>query len=174
MRLSSPKRRTLSAALVATLVACGTPMQIFRHESHREIYLLEAGELSELHFYVSIKVVAHRQDDSAGTSDSVLILDPDVPGVVTGTGDRWMRVSFGAGTGATFLAGRGDSEYLLARRGEGGVLQTVASSPEKTIAVDGIRYAIRTGANARLLVDTRDLETLLERRTRLQGRTPRE
>lgn len=171
--------RTRSLLLLPTLVllaACATPKEIFLHGWHRENYAIGAEELKQLQFYISTQVLA--QEDSASQSpaaaESVILVPDGTPGLVTGAGPNWLRVSFQeGGSGVPFLADPkgGDDSYWLATEvpGQPG-FRKVKELSEKVLRQQGRAYRVVYGSSAQLLVSSRDLEQLIAQRRHLEGR----
>jgi len=170
--------KTLSCTLLAFLiVGCATPKQTFLHKSHRENFALQADELEGVQFYISTEVLA--RDEIAGdTPAGVIILPVGTPGAVTEVGPNWLRVSFSAqGEGAYFVTvpdpASPDSAYWLATRVEQGSEPVrVKDLDDKVIHTRAGDFRVVYGDAARLLIDSRQLQELIAKRTHLPGRAP--
>jgi hypothetical protein len=169
--------RLLAALVLLGASACAAGSQPFLHRAHRENYALQPAELERAQFYVSEDVLAHELGD-AGTPlpgpEHVFMVHRGTRGAVTDAGPDWLRVSFGTGPGALFLANpeaRPDSVYLLASEGEAGQQpRLVRDDPDKRLRAGTRRFQVIYGASARLLIDDGDLEKLIEARPHLPGR----
>jgi hypothetical protein len=85
-------RGFLMAAIIFLLASCSsTPPIAFQNTSHRQTYSLNLGDLEKLQFYISRDVVAQYQD---ATGTKSLLLPRLTPGVATGAGPNWIKVSF--------------------------------------------------------------------------------
>ncbi len=166
------------AALLAGLVfaGCSTPKEAFLQFQHRENYALQDEEIASLQFYISREVLARNVADKASTS-SVVVVPLETPGAATDVGPDWIRVSFQEdGAGVYFLAVKtmgGDSVYWLATEVEGKPgLHALKDVEKKVIRVPEGEFELIYGDKARLLVNTDDLQKLIEKRTHVQGRSP--
>ncbi len=164
----------LLTALV--LVGCSTPMETFLQVQHRENWALQDEEIASLQFYISREVLARNVADRASAS-SVLVVPLGTPGAAVEVGPDWIRVSFQrGGAGVYFLALKtraGDSVYWLATEVEGKPgLHAVKDLEKKVIRVPLGEFELIHGSQARLLVNSDDLQKLIEKRTHIQGRTP--
>jgi hypothetical protein len=174
---ASPRLALLLTALaLAGALACASGSQPFLHRAHRENFALQPDELEQTQFYVSEDVLAHELGDSGALAgpEHVFVVERGTPGAVTDTGPDWLRVSFGPGAGALFLANpdaRPDSVYVLASDGEaGGPPHRVSEGTERILRVGARRFRVIYGASARLLISDRDLEKLVLKRPHLKGR----
>ena len=107
------------AALLALLAGCSTPPIAFQNNSHRQVYSLNVEDLQKLQFYISRDVVAQYQD---ATGTKSLLLTRLTPGVVTGAGPNWVRVSFKeGGVDVPFITdpNQYDGRYWIATEVEG-------------------------------------------------------
>lgn len=173
----SVSRRLLAACLVlAATSACSTASQPFLDRAHRTNYELQAAELEKVQFYVSEDILAHELGANGELQgpDHVLMIEAGTPGVATSAGPHWLRVSFGSGEGALFIASpdaRPDSAYFLGNDAEAGAPpQRVRDLKDKIVTVGPRRFRVIYGAAARLLIDDGDLSDLIESRTHLKGR----
>lgn len=166
----------LASVAILSAVGCASPKISFLHTGHRENLAIEDQELKNLQFYISTAVLAKNisTPESQATAESVIIVAKDTPGLVTEIGPKWLRVSFEeGGSGARFItagAERNDA-YWLATEVEGRPgLHMVKELPEKILLHEGTRLRVVYGANARLLISTKDLEELITKRRHLKGR----
>ncbi len=156
--------------------ACSVRHIGFMHVRHRVNYSLEAQELERAQFYISTRILAKDISDSAVRDEAagVIIVPEGTPGMVLEVGPRWLRVSFDKeGSGVMFLSDpeRGDDAYWLATEVEGQPgLHKVKDLPEKILLNGGTAYKLIYGANARLLINEKDLGKLIEQRRHLKGR----
>ena len=172
-----PAARRAGAALLAGLFlgGCATPKETFLQTEHRHNYSIQDQELAQLQFYISLDVLAKNvADDTA--AESVVVLPVGTPGVATEVGPDWLRVSFSEGSpGVYFVAQKtagGDSVYWLATKVDGGSgLSAVKDLDPKIIRGPQGEYELIYGDRARLLVNSDDLQKLIETRTHVQGRT---
>lgn len=175
-----PQTRTpwvplLLAALI--LAGCATPKEVFMHRWFRENFAITDQELKTAQFYISAEILARRvTPNEPATPDSVVIVPPETPGLVTEAGPEWVRVSFTPGRpGVPFVAalkGRSDSAYWLATEVEGKPgYWPVRDLPEKILRVEGVEYQLLSGYNARLLINSKDMERLIGERRHIPGKT---
>jgi hypothetical protein len=171
-----PRRRAVLISLLLAALAptgCATRTEFFLNRAHRMNYALETEELQSLQFYISTDVLAHEiGTKTEGTPTSVYVVKRDTPGVVTEAGPTWLRVSFGPTRGAPFVTvpdEEDDSWYWLATEVEQG-LRRVRDVDDKVVVVDGRRFRLAYGINARLLVNSKDLRKLIEKRAHAPGR----
>ena len=123
--IGSMKRRSirgfLMIAVIFLLAGCSSARPIpFQNTSHREIYSLNLGDLEKLQFYISGDVVAQYQD---ATGTKSLLLPGLTPGVATGAGPNWIKVSFRqGGVDVPFVTdpNQYDGRYWIATEVEGG------------------------------------------------------
>ena len=162
--------------IVFILGACSTPTAFnppFLHRIHRQSYAISPDELKKLQFYISGQVVAHRIDAGSPTDTPGVVMVADhTPGLVQESGSDWLRVAFSeGGEGLLFRlrADRSDSVYALATTTESGQIVLVSQLPEPVIITGGRRFKVVNGATAYLLVNTDDLNRLLESRPRPGG-----
>ena len=146
------------------------------HVRHRSNYAIETGEIRELQFYISTKVLAKDLSVAAGseTAASVVLVPEKTPGVVTEIGDDWLRVSFEeGGKGVVFLtdSSKKDDGYWLATddtasRG----YRRLMDLQEPILRHMGRELEIIYGVDAFLLVSRSDLDELISRRRHIKGR----
>jgi hypothetical protein len=171
-------RTAYSLAFVAILFVfgCASPKISFLHTGHREDLAIGDQELKNLQFYISTQVLAKNisTPESQATAESVIIVAKDTPGLVTEIGPKWLRVSFEeGGSGARFITAGAerDDAYWLATEVEGQPgFRKVKELSEKILLHEGMRLRVVYGANARLLISTKDLEELIAQRRHLKGR----
>ena len=174
-------QRRAALVLVATallMAGCGPKAEFFLQRAHRTDFALSLEELKSAQFYISNEVLAHEIGTPAeGTERGVYVVDRDTPGAVTAGGPDWLRVSFGSSSGAPFIAltddTGADSWYWLATEVDGkeGFVR-VRDEADKYVVVDGRKFRLAYGDEARLLIDKKDLERLMQRRARAPGRGP--
>jgi hypothetical protein len=168
-------RRTrgwLIVALLSLLAGCSsTPPIAFQNSSHRQVYSLNEEDLKKLQFYISRDVVAQYQD---ATGMKSLLLTRLTPGVVTGAGPNWIKVSFKeGGIDVPFLTdpSQYDGRYWIATEVEGSKdFKKIADLPDKSILYKGTRYKLVSGADAILLMDWDGWKRLVETRKVTEGR----
>ena len=158
------------------LTACAAPRQTFLHRSHRGNFALQAAELEKVQFYISTEVLA-RNASQGDSPESVVIVPVGTPGVVTETGPDWLRVSFSPGGEGAYFAivpdPSSDSAYWIATRVDG------SSEPKrlkdldpKVIHTSAGDFRLIYGDGARLMINSEQLQELIEKRTHLEGRKP--
>jgi hypothetical protein len=158
------------------LLGCATPNELFLDRAHRANFSLQLDELKSAQFYVSEEILAREVGPSGDLEgpDHVFVVPRGTRGVVTEAGPHWLRVSFGAGDGALFVANadaKTDSVYLLATDGEAGRAPVrVRDLPDKVLSVGGRRFRVITGSGASLLIDDDDLSRLVGTRYHAPGR----
>jgi hypothetical protein len=165
-------RGWLIVALLSLLAGCSSAAPIaFQNNSHRQVYSLNEGDLKKLQFYISRDVVAQYQDVTGTKS---LLLPRLTPGVVTGAGPNWLRVSFKeGGVDVPFVSdpNQYDGRYWIATEVEGTKdLKKIADLPDKSILYKGIRYKLVSGSDAILLMDWDGWKRLVETRKVTEGR----
>ena len=109
----------LLVALFALLASCAAPPIAFQNNSHRQNYSLNLQDLEKLQFFISTDVVAQYQD---ATGTKSLLLPRMTPGVATGAGPNWIKVSFReGGADIPFIADPNeyDGRYWIASEVEG-------------------------------------------------------
>src|SRR5262245_40252302 len=122
--------RSMGRRLFAWLGICGWlgcthPPLVFQGRDHRTSHDLQRPAIKTVRFYTSQEILAH-EIGASGTLEGpshVFIVSPGTPGAVTDAGPHWLRVSFGSGPGALFLANpdvKPDSIYTLATESEAG------------------------------------------------------
>ena len=174
-------QRLSLVVLALVLGGCGTfaalrgsyPPQRFMHQQFREAYALNEGDLEQLQFFVSQKVIAHDLD--ATGPQSVVLVEAGTPGVAVASGPRWVRVAFQEdGSGVVFLAepsNKSDSQYTLATEVPGREgYQLVRKTKDRVLRSGNRRFAIVEGAGAYLTVDGDSLEKVIGERRKVEGR----
>jgi hypothetical protein len=170
------RTRSLPALLMMPVLllcaACSSvPPVPFQNNSHRATYSLSLEDLAKLQFYISTDVVAQFQDASGTKS---LLLARLTPGVATGAGPYWIKVSFReGGIDLPFITDpeHYDGRYSIATEIEGGKqLKKIAELPEKSVFYKGTRYKVVSGADAILLFDWEGWKKLVEGRKATEGR----
>jgi hypothetical protein len=175
------KVRELTVMIALVLLAGCSGHQFsrvnFLHVAYRQMYAIEDHEFNKLQFYVAKGVLAHeetRAQGDAGVGGRVIVMREGTPGIVKEVGDDWLRVSFEeGGPGVFFLADPRKEEdlYWLATTVEGREgLYAVKDLPQKIVLQEGRRYLVMEGADASLLVDGLDMESLIESRRHAKGR----
>jgi hypothetical protein len=173
IRLTGGRRTRgwLMAALLALLAGCSTPPIAFQNNSHRQVYSLNVEDMQKLQFYISRDVVAQYQD---ATGTKSLLLTRLTPGVVTGAGPNWVRVSFKeGGVDVPFITdpNQYDGRYWIATEVEGTKdLKKIADLPDRSILYKGTRYKLVSGADAILLMDWDGWKRVVETRKVTEGR----
>jgi hypothetical protein len=161
----------LIGAVLSFLVGCSSAPIAFQNNSHRQVYSLNEEDLKKLQFYISRDVVAQYQD-TTGTKS--LLVPRLTPGVVTGAGPNWLKVSFKeGGVDVPFITdpNQYDGRYWIATEVEGSKdFKKVAELSEKSILYKGTRYKLVSGADAILLVDSEGWKKLVETRKVTEGR----
>jgi len=162
----------LLVALFSLLVSCSSaPPIAFQNNSHRQIYSLNLEDLQKLQFYISRDVVAQYQD---ATGTKSLLVPRLTPGVVTGAGSNWIKVSFReGGVDVPFIADpkEYDGRYWIATEAEGSKeFKKIADLPDKSFLYKGVRYKLVSGSDAILLVDWDGWKGLVETRKVTEGR----
>ena len=160
----------LMVAFSFLLASCSSaPPIAFRNTSHRQIYSLSLQDLEKLQFYISRDVVAQYQD---ATGTKSLLLARMTPGVATGAGPNWIKVSFReGGVDIPFVTDPNQYEgrYWIATEVEGSKdFKRIAE--EKSFLYKGIRYKVVSGADAVLLFDVEAWERVVETRKVTEGR----
>jgi hypothetical protein len=172
------RRTTTALALLVLLLstACATPKQVFMHRWHRQDFAMTDEELKSVQFYISAQVLAQSlAPELRGKPEGIVIVPEETPGVVTEAGPDWLRVSFAkGGRGVPFVTvvtRSGDSAYWLATevKGEEG-FRRLRDLPEKILRVGDVEFQLVHGVNARLLIDGKDLDRLINTRTHIPGR----
>src|SRR5207247_7911415 len=174
--IGSMKRRSirgfLMIAVIFLLAGCSSARPIpFQNTSHREIYSLNLGDLEKLQFYISTDVVAQYQD---ATGTKSLLLTQLTPGVATGAGPNWIKVSFReGGVDVPFITDPNvyDGRYWIATEVEGSKdFKRIYELPDRVLLYKGIQYKVVSGANAMLLFDVEGWKRVVETRKVTEGR----
>jgi hypothetical protein len=174
--IGSMKRRSirgfLMIAVIFLLAGCSSARPIpFQNTSHREIYSLNLKDLEKLQFYISGDVVAQYQD---ATGTKSLLLPGLTPGVATGAGPNWIKVSFRqGGVDVPFVTdpNQYDGRYWIATEVEGDKeFKKISDMPEQSFLYKGVRYKVVSGADTILLVDWDGWQRLVEKRKVTEGR----
>ena len=163
----------LLVALFALLASCAAPPIAFQNNSHRQNYSLNLQDLEKLQFFISTDVVAQYQD---ATGTKSLLLPRMTPGVATGAGPNWIKVSFReGGADIPFIADPNeyDGRYWIASEVEGTKdFKKIVGLPDKTFVYNGVRYQMVSGSEAILLVDWEGWKRVVETRKVSEGRRP--
>ena len=157
------------------------PGSYFLHSRHREAFAFEPNELSGARFYVQRDLLARDQPPGPGVGEAdvgvagngdqarealVYVTMEDIGQVIDG-GPDWLRVRFGTGTGIVFLtdAASGDPTYYLATEiaGRPG-FHIVKNLDDQYLMHDGQRLAVELGADTALLINSEDLQGLMDAR----------
>jgi hypothetical protein len=162
----------LLVALFSLLVSCSSaPPIAFQNNSHRQLYSLNLQDLEKLQFYISRDVVAQYQ---GATGTKSLLVPRLTPGVVTGAGPNWLKVSFKeGGVDVPFITdpNQYDGRYWIATEVEGTKdFKKIADLPDKSILYKGTRYKLVSGSDAILLMDWDGWKRLVETRKVTEGR----
>lgn len=162
----------LIAAVFSLLVGCSSaPPIAFQNNSHRQTYSLNLQDLEKLQFYISTDVVAQYQD---ATGTKSLLLPKMTPGVATGAGPNWIKVSFReGGVDLPFIADpkEYDGRYWIATEVEGTKdFKRIANLPEQSFVYKGVRYQMVSGSEAILLMDWEGWKRVVETRKVTEGR----
>jgi hypothetical protein len=165
-------RGFLMVAIIFLLASCSsTPPIAFQNISHRQTYSLNLEELQKLQFYISRDVVAQYQD---ATGTKSLLLTRLTPGVATGAGPNWIKVSFReGGVDVPFITdpNQYDGRYWIATEVEGSKdFKRISELPDRSFLYKGIRYKVASGADAILLFDWEGWKNLVETRKVTEGR----
>lgn len=183
-------RAALAILAGIALVSCAShttpgPGSYFLHTNHREAFAFEAAELNDAKFYVTRDLLAKGIAEAAAAPDAtppegmtnaaqpvgpvVFVTMLDI-GHVTGGGPDWLRVSFGSGSGLVFLTdpASGDPTYYLATEVAGRPgFHIVKDLDDPHLLHDGQRLEIDFGAGTGLLIDSQDLQDLMDARMRM-------
>ncbi len=172
------ERRLFAWLGVCVWLGCAHPPLYFQDREHRTTYDFQVDELKTVQFYTSQEILAH-EVGASGTlegPDHVMIVSPGTPGAVIDAGPHWLRVSFGSGPGALFLANpdlKPDSVYALATESEaGGPPVRVKDLADPIVTVGERHFRIIRGVSASLLIDADDLARLIEARPHAPGHEP--
>lgn len=163
-------------ALVLT-AACTTQSEVFMHRTHRLNYALQPKELGQMQFYISTDVLANEigNPQTEGTPAAVFVVERGTPGVVTEVGPTWLRVRFGDGEGAAFLANPGpgaDVSYWLATEvPDSRGLQRIRDTDDRILRIAGRTFKLVNGSQARLMVKSQDLQDAIGQRSHAPGNT---
>ena len=175
--MSDRQRSVLVLACLAALLtgACATQKEVFLHRAHRENYALTPAELESVQFFIEKKVVA-RAVQGLGAND-VVIVPEGTAGAAVEVGERYLRVSFQVGgAGVAFIAPKtrsAESAYWLATPVEGQPgYHALKDLKDKDLVVPAGTFDMVSGADARLLISSKDLQRLIKSREHLQGRKP--
>ena len=165
-------RGFLIVAIIFLLSSCSsTPPIAFQNTSHRQTYSLNLGDLEKLQFYISTDVVAQYQD---ATETKSLLLARLTPGVATGAGPNWIKVSFReGGVDIPFITdpNQYDGRYWIATEVEGSQdFKRISELPDRFFLYKGIRYKVVSGADAMLLFDVEGWKRVVETRKVTEGR----
>jgi hypothetical protein len=165
-------RGALMIAIIFLLASCSSAHPIaFQNTSHRQIYSLNLEDLEKLQFYISRDVVAQYQD---ATGTKSLLLTRLTPGVATGAGPNWIKVSFReGGVDVPFVTdpNQYDGRYWIATEVEGSKdFKKIAELPEKSFLYKGVRYKLASGADAILLFDWEGWKKFVGTRKVTEGR----
>jgi hypothetical protein len=171
---------TKAASLISVFLLLGfcsctaVPKEWFSHRFHRVQYRLTDNEIKGLQFYLSSRVLAQTQsppDASTPTPGGVVIVDRDTPGVATEVGRDRIKVTFRKGSsGVTFLSDTKATNdiyqyYFLATKEQGSdTIRKVADVPGGVLLHEGVAYTVAEGYNAVLMVDSEQLQELINKR----------
>ena len=159
-------------AIIFLLASCSsTPPIAFQNTSHRQTHSLNLEDLEKLQFYISRDVVAQYQD---ATGTKSLLLAQLTPGVATGAGPNWIKVSFrDGGVDVPFITdpNQYDGRYWIATEVEGSKdFKRISELPDRSFLYKGIRYKVVSGADAILLFDVDGWKRVVETRKVTEGR----
>jgi hypothetical protein len=165
-------RGFLMVAIIFLLSSCSSaPPIAFQNNSHRQIYSLNLEDLEKLQFYISRDVVAQYQD---ATGTKSLLLTRLTPGVATGAGPNWIKVSFReGGVDVPFITdpNQYDGRYWIATEVEGTKdFKRINDLSDRFFLYKGIRYKVVSGADAILLFDLEGWKRVVETRKVTEGR----
>ncbi|HEU4343868.1 MAG TPA: hypothetical protein VFU31_20130 [Candidatus Binatia bacterium] len=166
-------REWLILALLCFFVGCSSsPRTIsFQHNYHRQDLSFSEEDLKQLQFFTSTDIVARYKD---ATGMKSLLVPALTPGVVTGAGSNWLKVSFReGGVDVPFVTdpNQYNAFYWIATEVEGSKeLKKVTELPERYFLYKGIRYQLVSGSDAYLLVDWKGWEKLANTRKVTEGR----
>jgi hypothetical protein len=165
-------RGFLMVAIILLLASCSsTPPIAFQNTSHRQTYSLNLEDLEKLQFYISRDVVAQYQD---ATGTKSLLLTRLTPGVATGAGPNWIKVSFReGGVDVPFVTdpNQYDGRYWIATEVEGSKdFKRISELSDRSFLYKGIRYKLVSGADAILLFDVDGWKRVVETRKVTEGR----
>ena len=162
----------LTLAVIFLLAGCSSaPPIAFQNDSHRATYSLTLEDLQKLQFYISRDVVAQYQD---ATGTKSLLLQRLTPGIATGAGPSWIKVSFRqGGVDIPFVTdpNQYDGRYWIATEVEGeNTFKKVSDVPDKSFLSKGVKYKLVSGADAILLFDWEGWKSVVEKRKVTEGR----
>jgi hypothetical protein len=165
-------RGLLTLSVIFLLAGCSSaPPTAFTNYSHRQVPSLDLQDLEKLQFYISSDVVAQYQDVAGMKS---LLLARLTPGVATGAGPNWIKVSFRVGgVDIPFITDLNlyDGHYWIATEVEGSKdFKKISELPDRFFVHKGVRYKVISGADAILLFDWEGWKTVVETRKATQGR----
>jgi hypothetical protein len=165
-------RGLLMVAIIFLLASClSTHPMPFQNTSHRQVYSLNLEDLEKLQFYISGDVVARYQDDTGTKS---LALTRLTPGVATGAGPNWIKVSFReGGVDVPFITdpNQYDGRYWIATEVEGSKdFKRISELPDRSFLYKGIRYKVVSGDDAILFFDWEGWKRLVGTRKVTEGR----
>ena len=159
-------------AVLFLLIGCASaPPIAFQNNTHRTTYSLTLADLQRLQFYISTDVVAQYQDSSGSKS---LLLPRLTPGVATGAGPNWIKVSFReGGVDVPFVTDpkQYDGRYWIATELEGEKdFKKITDVADKSFLYKGVRYKVVSGTDAILLFDWEQWKAVVETRKTTEGR----
>ena len=162
----------LMVAFSFLLASCSSaPPMAFQNISHRQTYSLNLEDLKKVQFYISSDVVAQYQD---ATGTKSLLLPRLTPGVATGAGPNWIKVSFReGGVDVPFVTdpNQYDGRYWIATEVEGSKdFKRIAELPDRSFLYKGIRYKVVSGDDAVLFFDWDGWKRVVETRKVTEGR----
>jgi hypothetical protein len=162
----------LALAVISLLAGCSSaPPIAFQNNSHRATYSLTLEDLQKLQFYISGDVVAQYQD---ATGTKSLLLQRLTPGIATGAGPNWIKVSFReGGVDIPFVTdpNQYDGRYWIATEVEGeNTFKKISDVPDKSFLSKGVKYKLVSGADAILLFDSEGWKSVVEKRKVTEGR----
>ena len=166
-------RGCLVVALFFLLVGCSSDPTTFPflNNTHRQAYSLNEADLRKVQFYVSTEIMAQVQNPGA---TQAFLIPKMTPGVVTGAGPNWIKVSFRqGGADVPFVAdpNQNDSRYYIASEVEGGKnFKRVTEVPGKVFTYKGTPLTLISGADAMLLLDWDSWEKVAATRKVTGGR----
>jgi len=165
-------QKGLLIGAVIFLCSCSTtPPIAFQNTSHRQTYSLNLEDLEKLQFYISRDVVAQYQD---ATGTKSLLLTRLTPGVATGAGPNWIKVSFReGGVDVPFITdpNQYDGRYWIATEVQGSKdFKRIYELSDRFFLYKGIQYKVVSGADAILLFDLDGWKRVVETRKVTEGR----
>lgn len=174
--LAVPTLAVLTLAVLMLLAACATPTQTFLHRTHRLNFALQPAELEGVQFYISTEILA-RNEAEGDSPAGVVIVPVRTPGAALDVGESWLRVSFSeGGRGVYFVTvpePGAESAYWLGTKLPGsGEIKRVKDLDDKVLHTDAGAFRVIRGDTARLMINSDQLEKLIEKRTHLKGRAP--